>query len=85
MFTRRNASAERLGLRGIERREIDEARRKDAEYREMMLEAMRGLGFEACCETFAGHVMGRPDASPQDVNRFAENLARMAWAEMPAE
>jgi len=33
MFTRRNPSAERLGLRNIERREIDEARRKDAQYR----------------------------------------------------
>lgn len=85
MFTRRNPSSERLGLRNIERREIDEARRKDAQHRQDMLDAMRGLGFEAVCETFAGHVMGRPDASPQDVNRFAENLARMAWAEMPAE
>lgn len=85
MFNRRNPSAERLGLRNHEKAEVAEARRKDAEHREMMLEAMRGLGFEAVCETFAGHVMGRPDASPQDVNRFAENLARMAWAEIPAE
>ena len=85
MFHRRNPPPERLGLRNHEQRAVEEARRKDAEYRQMMLDAMRGLGFEAVCETFAGHVMGRPDASPQDVNRFAENLARMAWAEMPAE
>ena len=84
MFTRRNPSAERLVLRGIERREIDEARRKDAEHREMMLEAMRGLGFEAVCQTFAGHVLGRPDVTPMQVHAELQRLARCAWAEIPA-
>ena len=85
MFTRRKPSAERLGLRNIERREIDEARRKDAQHRQDMLEAMRGLGFEAVCETFAGHVMGRPDASPQDKHRTFQEMERIAFADLPAE
>jgi len=68
-----------------QRKKLAQQRDSEEAATEAMLEAMRCLGFEACCQTFAGHVMGRPDASPQDVNRFAENLARMAWAEMPAE
>jgi hypothetical protein len=85
MFRRRNASAERLGLRNIERREIDEARRKDAEHREMMLEAMRGMGFEAVYETFLGHFLGRPDATAEQKHDALQRAAREAWRDIPAE
>jgi|GEM_PF-6793655 len=82
MFHRRNPSPERLGLRGIERRDVEEARRKDAEHREMMLEAMRGLGFEAVCETFAGHILGRPDATAEQKHDAIQRMAREAWRDI---
>jgi hypothetical protein len=50
-----------------------------------MLEAMRCLGFEAVCQTFAGHVLGRPDVTPMQVHDGLQRLARCAWAEIPAE
>jgi hypothetical protein len=49
-----------------------------------MLEAMRCLGFEAVCQTFAGHVLGRPDVTPMQVHEELQRLARCAWAEIPA-
>jgi hypothetical protein len=82
MFHRRNPSAERLGLRGVEQRAVEEARRKDAEHREMMLEAMRGLGFEACHETYVGHMLGRPDATAEQKHDALQRAAREAWRDI---
>lgn len=82
MFHRRNQSPERLGLRGVEQRAIEEARRKDAEHREDMLDAMRGLGFEAVCETFAGHILGRPDATAEQKHDAIQRMAREAWRDI---
>ena len=82
MFHRRNPSPERLGLRGVEQRAIEEARRKDAEHREMMLEALRGLGFEAAFETFVGHILGRPDATAEQKHDALQRAAREAWRDI---
>lgn len=82
MFTRRNPSPERLGLQGVEQRAIEEARRKEAEHREDMLDAMRSLGFEAVCETFAGHLLGRPDATAEQKHDAIQRMAREAWRDI---
>lgn len=49
--------------------------------REMALEGMRGLGFEACCDLFTEHVLGRPDAEPSSVIAFADRLGLAGWME----
>jgi len=49
--------------------------------REMALEGMRGLGFEACCDLFAEHVLGRPDAEPGAVIALGDRLGRAGWME----
>lgn len=85
MFPRKKISPERQAITGAQANQLAEARRKDAEHREMMLDAMRGLGFEAICQTFAGHVLGRPDVTPVQVHDELQRMARTAWAEIPAE
>jgi len=45
--------------------------------REMTLEGMRGLGFEACCDIFAEHVSGRPDAAPSALEQLGNRIARI--------
>jgi len=58
------------------------AQRDQAEIaREMALEGMRGLGFEACCDLFTEHVLGRPDAEPSSVIAFADRLGLAGWME----
>jgi len=58
------------------------AQRDQAEIaREMALEGMRGLGFESCCDLFAEHVLGRPDAEPDAVIAFGDHLGRAGWME----
>ena len=59
-----------------------EAWRKDAEHREMMLEALRGLGFEAAFETFVGHMLGRPDATAEQKHDALQRAAREAWRDI---
>jgi len=56
-------------------------RDQEDDAREAALEGMRGLGFEACCDLFTEHVLGRPDAEPDSVIAFADRLCRMAWME----
>jgi len=82
MFHRRKISPERQAITSAQKAQVNEARRKDAEHREMMLDAMRGLGFEAVCECFAGHVMGRPDATPDQKHDALQDMARLAWMEI---
>lgn len=85
MLSRKKLSAERLGLRNEEQRQLAAKREKDAANREKMLDAMRGLCFEAVCETFAGHVLGRPDATPEHKHRALQEMERIAFADLPAE
>jgi len=85
MFTRRNASAKRLGLRNIERREIDEARRSKAAAAQAMLDAMRVLGFEAYTEIYTAQAMTDPDATAEQKHRTFQEMERIAFADLPAE
>ncbi len=48
----------------------------------MMLEALRGLGFEAAFETFVGHILGRPDATPEQKHDALQRAAREAWRDI---
>ena len=82
MFPRRKISPERRAITSAQAAQVSEARRKEAEHREMMLEAMRGLGFEACCETFAGHILGRPDATAEQKHDAIQRMAREAWRDI---
>jgi len=67
-----------------QRKKLAQQRSREEAATEAMLEAMRCLGFEAVCQTFAGHVLGRPDVRPTQVHDELQRLARCAWAEIPA-
>jgi hypothetical protein len=82
MFTRRKISPEWQAITSAQAAQVNEARRKEEGYRELMLEAMRGLGFEACCETFAGHILGRPDATAEQKHDAIQRMAREAWRDI---
>lgn len=69
-------------MTAAQRRQLDQARQSEAAARVAMLDAMRAMGFEAVCECFTGHVMGRPDASAEDVHDALQRAARIAWAEV---
>lgn len=65
-------------------RTLQRERDSEAAATEAMVEAMRCMGFEAVCQTFIGHLMGRPDATSEHKHQALQEMARIAWQEIEA-
>lgn len=68
-----------------QRKRLAQQRDSEEAATEAMLESMRGMGFEAVYETFLGHFLGRPDATPEQKHDALQRAAREAWRDIPAE